>query len=140
MSADSDHHLAQYLAALGQFVPLNAEQVRVLVAAIEEGRVAQASLDQPGLLTDAQRQILQHQAAEGIAARRRLLEAHLQFVVTLARPYEGKSLSLLGLIQEGNLGLIRAVEKFDYTKGGEFSTYATWWIHQAMTAALGKAG
>jgi RNA polymerase sigma factor (sigma-70 family) len=75
-----------------------------------------------------------------MAARRRLLEAHLQLVVTLAREYEGGWLNLLGLIQEGNLGLIRAVEKFDYNKGGQFSTYATPWIRQAMTVALGEAG
>jgi len=140
MSAESDRLLAQYLAELDQVAPLDAEQERVLVAEIGEGRAAQSSLDQPSLLADEQRQALQDQAAEGVAARRRLLEAHLQLVVTLARKYEGGTLSLLELIQEGNLGLIKALDAFDPAKGYRFPTYATWWIRQAITVALRKAG
>ncbi|MFN2522009.1 MAG: sigma-70 family RNA polymerase sigma factor [Mycobacteriales bacterium] len=139
MSAESDR-LVEYLAELDRIALLGAEQERVVVAAIEQGRAAQFALDHSGPLADEQRQMLQNLAYARIAARRRLLEAHLPLVVTLAGRYEGGSLDLLTLIQEGSLGLIRAVDKFDPAKGHRFPTYAPWWIRQALTAALRNAG
>jgi len=140
MSAESDRLLATYLADLEQVPTLDAAQERALVSELERGRAAQIALDQPDVLAADRRQALQGTAAAGMAARRRLLEAHLQLVVTLARKYEGGSLDLLELIQEGNLGLITALERFEPAKGYRFATYATWWIRQALTVAIRQAG
>ena len=106
-----------------------------LSKAIEAGLFAAERLAEPGLPA-ATRRDLEALQGLGVAAKQRLVEANLRLVVSIAKRYVGRGMLFLDLIQEGNLGLIRAVEKFDYTKGFKFSTYATWWIRQAITRAI----
>ena len=126
-----------YLKQIGKVPLLNAEQEVELAKRIEAGLFAEEKLADggPGLSTDA-RIDLEWIAEDGTRAKNHLLEANLRLVVSLAKRYTGRGMLFLDLIQEGNLGLIRAVEKFDYTKGYKFSTYATWWIRQAITRAM----
>jgi len=127
-----------YLNGIGKHKLLTAVEEVELAKAIEAGLFAQVRLtdpDQP-VLEEQLRKDLETIAAQGRAAKNRLLEANLRLVVSVAKRYTGRGMALLDLIQEGNLGLIRAVEKFDYTKGFKFSTYATWWIRQAITRAM----
>ena len=125
-----------YLKQIGKVPLLNAEQEVELAKRIEAGLFAEEKLaDTKGLSTD-QRIDLEWIAEDGTRAKNHLLEANLRLVVSLAKRYTGRGMLFLDLIQEGNLGLIRAVEKFDYTKGYKFSTYATWWIRQAITRAM----
>ena len=126
-----------YLKQIGKVPLLNAEQEVELAKRIEAGPVrrGEARRGQPGLTPD-QRIDLEWIAEDGRRAKNHLLEANLRLVVSLAKRYTGRGMLFLDLIQEGNLGLIRAVEKFDYTKGYKFSTYATWWIRQAITRAM----
>src|SRR5215471_6357643 len=125
-----------YLKQIGKVPLLNAEQEVELAKRIEAGLFAEEKLAEGGrvLTTDA-RIDLEWIAEDGTRAKNHLLEANLRLVVSLAKRYTGRGMLFLDLIQEGNLGLIRAVEKFDYTKGYKFSTYATWWIRQAITRA-----
>ena len=124
-----------YLKQIGKVALLNAEQEVQLAKRIEAGLFAEETLNEPDL--DAQlREDLEWIAEDGHRAKNHLLEANLRLVVSLAKRYTGRGMLFLDLIQEGNLGLIRAVEKFDYTKGYKFSTYATWWIKQAITRAM----
>ena len=126
-----------YLREIGKVALLTAEQEVELAKAVEAGVFAVERLDAPELvLASALRRDLQRVADLGELAKRRLVEANLRLVVSIAKRYVGRGLLLLDLIQEGNLGLIRAVEKFDYTRGFKFSTYATWWIRQAITRAI----
>ena len=126
-----------YLREIGKVALLTAEQEVELAKAVEAGVFAVERLDAPELvLASALRRDLQRVADLGELAKRRLVEANLRLVVSIAKRYVGRGLLLLDLIQEGNLGLIRAVEKFDYEKGFKFSTYATWWIRQAITRAI----
>jgi RNA polymerase primary sigma factor len=125
-----------YLKEIGKVPLLTAEQEVTLAKRIEAGLLATLKLDEPELLPDNQRASLQAVQRDGQLARRQLTEANLRLVVSIAKRYVGRGMALLDLIQEGNLGLIRAVEKFDYTKGFKFSTYATWWIRQAITRAI----
>jgi RNA polymerase primary sigma factor len=126
-----------YLKEIGKVALLNAEQEVDLAKRIEAGLFAQRKLDEHGdELPFALRSDLRRIAADGARAKNHLLEANLRLVVSLAKRYTGRGMAFLDLIQEGNLGLIRAVEKFDYTKGYKFSTYATWWIRQAITRAM----
>jgi RNA polymerase primary sigma factor len=125
-----------YLRKIGKVPLLNAEQEVELAKRIEAGLFAEDKLDSFESLAPALRRDLGILAEDGQRAKNELLEANLRLVVSLAKRYTGRGLFFLDLIQEGNLGLIRAVEKFDYTKGYKFSTYATWWIRQAITRAM----
>jgi RNA polymerase primary sigma factor len=125
-----------YLKQIGKVSLLNAEQEVELAKRIEAGLFAEEKLNSGEKLQPRFRQELDILAEDGRRAKNHLLEANLRLVVSLAKRYTGRGMQFLDLIQEGNLGLIRAVEKFDYTKGYKFSTYATWWIRQAITRAM----
>jgi RNA polymerase primary sigma factor len=128
-----------YLREIGRVPLLTAHDEVELAKAIEAGLFAEEKLQgglQGGVCAGAEAADLMLIAADGIGAKQRLIEANLRLVVSIAKRYIGRGLVFLDLIQEGNLGLIRAVEKFDYTKGYKFSTYATWWIRQAITRAI----
>jgi RNA polymerase primary sigma factor len=136
-SADS---VRAYLKQIGKVPLLNAEQEVDLAKRIEGGLYASERLrmseDEGEKLPTPMRRDLDWISRDGERAKNHLLEANLRLVVSLAKRYTGRGMAFLDLIQEGNLGLIRAVEKFDYTKGYKFSTYATWWIRQAITRAM----
>jgi RNA polymerase primary sigma factor len=125
-----------YLREIGRVPLLTAEAEVELAKSIEAGLFAEEKLHGGFPLMDVASAELAELAAEGLRAKQRLIEANLRLVVSIAKRYIGRGLVFLDLIQEGNLGLIRAVEKFDYTKGYKFSTYATWWIRQAITRAI----
>lgn len=128
-----------YLKQIGKVALLNAEQEVSLALRIEAGLFAEekwAKLSPAKRENSKEGRELRIIADDGERAKRHLLEANLRLVVSLAKRYTGRGMQFLDLIQEGNLGLIRAVEKFDYTKGFKFSTYATWWIRQAITRAM----
>jgi RNA polymerase primary sigma factor len=126
-----------YLKQIGKVPLLNAEQEVELAKRIEAGLFAEEKLaHDTAALSPKLRNELHWIAQDGRRAKNHLLEANLRLVVSLAKRYTGRGMLFLDLIQEGNLGLIRAVEKFDYTKGYKFSTYATWWIRQAITRAM----
>jgi RNA polymerase primary sigma factor len=134
-----------YLTDIGRVALLTAEQEVELAKRIEAGlyaaeKLRQADAKEIAKLKPKLRRDLEIIAADGARARNHLLEANLRLVVSLAKRYQGKGLTLLDLIQEGNIGLVRAVEKFDYTKGYKFSTYATWWIRQALQRAIADQG
>ncbi|KOX26477.1 RNA polymerase sigma factor SigB [Saccharothrix sp. NRRL B-16348] len=129
-----------YLNGIGKTALLTAADEVELAKRIEAGVFAQHKLEtHPDLPEDRQRE-LRALIRDGHVAKNHLLEANLRLVVSLAKRYTGRGMPLLDLIQEGNLGLIRAVEKFDYTKGFKFSTYATWWIRQAITRGMADQG
>jgi len=125
-----------YLKQIGKVALLNAEQEVELAKRIEAGLFAEEKLNSGEKFAPKLKKELEWIAEDGRRAKNHLLEANLRLVVSLAKRYTGRGMLFLDLIQEGNLGLIRAVEKFDYTKGYKFSTYATWWIRQAITRAM----
>jgi len=134
-----------YLTDIGRVALLTAEQEVDLAKRIEAGlfaaeKIRAADAKETKKIPAKLRRDLEWIAADGTRARNHLLEANLRLVVSLAKRYQGKGLTLLDLIQEGNIGLVRAVEKFDYTKGYKFSTYATWWIRQALQRAIADQG
>jgi RNA polymerase primary sigma factor len=138
ISADS---VRAYLKQIGKIALLNAEEEVQLAQRIEAGlfaaeRLRQAEESGAGKLAPQLRRDLRWIVRDGERAKNHLLEANLRLVVSLAKRYIGRGMAFLDLVQEGTLGLIRAVEKFDYTKGYKFSTYATWWIRQAITRAM----
>jgi RNA polymerase primary sigma factor len=124
-----------YLKQIGKIPLLNAEQEVNLARRMEAGLFAEAKLASQHVVPAMQAELTML-AGDGHRARNDLLEANLRLVVSIARRYAGRGVLLLDLIQEGNLGLIRAVEKFDYTRGYKFSTYATWWIRQAISRGI----
>src|SRR5690349_24611919 len=125
-----------YLNGIGKTALLTAEEEVELAKRIEAGVFAQHVMETGKRLTPTRREELGELVRDGRRAKDHLLKANLRLVVSLAKRYTGRGMPLLDLIQEGNVGLIRAMEKFDYTKGFKFSTYATWWIRQAITRGM----
>ncbi len=129
-----------YLREIGQVDLLTTEDERRLAQLIEEGHSAAARIDEAAAvdrqLSDSEQRMLLRAVQRGQRAKSELIQANLRLVVSIAKRYSGRGMQLLDLIQEGNLGLMRAVDKFDHTKGFKFSTYATWWIRQAITRSI----
>jgi RNA polymerase primary sigma factor len=125
-----------YLREIGKVPLLNAEQEVDLSKRVEAGLFAEHKLANGGEMTPSLRRDFNALVRDGRAAKQQLISANLRLVVSVAKKYTGRGMTLLDLVQEGNLGLIRAVEKFDYAKGYKFSTYATWWIRQAIGRAM----
>ncbi len=133
-----DDSTQMYLREIGQVSLLSAEEEVVLANDIRAGREAQERLKSHRFESLAERLLLERRVMQAEEARRRLIQANLRLVVSIAKKYIGGPLSFMDLVQEGNIGLMRAVEKFDAGKGNRFSTYATWWIRQAITRAIAE--
>ncbi len=125
-----------YLREIGRVPLLTADQEVDLARRVEAGLFAEAKLHSGGDICLSLARDLEFLVSDGVEAKKRLIEANLRLVVSIAKRYAGRGLPFLDLVQEGNLGLIRAVEKFDYARGYKFSTYASWWIRQAISRAL----
>ena len=136
LKAPTNDPVRMYLKEIGKVPLLTAEEEVDLAKRIEAGLFSSEKLATSKKLTDKMRHDLEWIERDGQLAKKKLVEANLRLVVSIAKRYVGRGMLFLDLIQEGNLGLIRAVEKFDYTKGYKFSTYATWWIRQAITRAI----
>ena len=134
---DSVQH---YLQEIGRVSLLSAAEEVELAERMERGKAAAVRLASAEILSAQLRMALRADIFSGQDARRHLIQANLRLVVSIAKKYVGRGLALLDLIQEGNIGLMRAVEKFDYHKGNRFSTYATWWIRQAVTRSIAEQG
>ncbi|MDW8147236.1 MAG: sigma-70 family RNA polymerase sigma factor [Roseiflexaceae bacterium] len=133
-----DDSTQMYLREIGQVGLLSAEEEIALANDISAGREAQERLKTQHFDSAAERLLLEQRVMQAEEARRRLIQANLRLVVSVAKKYIGGPLSFMDLVQEGNIGLMRAVEKFDASKGNRFSTYATWWIRQAITRAIAE--
>jgi RNA polymerase primary sigma factor len=129
-----------YLNEIGRYSLLTSQQEVELAMQMEAGRRAQARLAEEEGLAEEDRSFLGHEIEMGEAAHKQLVQSNLRLVVAIARRYVGRGMALLDLIQEGNVGLMRAVERFDYRRGFKFSTYATWWIRQAISRAIADQG
>ncbi len=136
---DTDDMIGLYLKEVGRIPLLTAEEEVELAQKIEAGRAARAELAQ-GNVSPERREELRRLIEEGWQARERLITANSRLVISVAKKYMGRGVSFLDLIQEGNIGLIRATKKFDWRRGHKFSTYATWWIRQAVTRAIADQG
>jgi RNA polymerase sigma factor (sigma-70 family) len=132
--------IGMYLDSVSEHGLLTAEDEVRLSRIMEAGRKAQHTLDSSTKLTPTQRAVLYREIHAADEAKAEFIRSNLRLVISIAKRYTGRGLDLLDLVQEGNLGLIRAVEKFDWRKGFKFSTYATWWIRQAITRGLGNQG
>jgi len=138
---DIDDSISLYLKEIGRIPLLTAEQEVSLAKRMEAGRNAKRSLSKGGgRLSQERREELAETVRDGQAAQEHLIKANSRLVVSVAKKYVGRGVPFLDLIQEGNIGLIRAVKKFDYRRGYKFSTYATWWIRQAVTRAIADQG
>jgi RNA polymerase primary sigma factor len=137
LKASTNDPVRMYLKEIGRVSLLTAQEEVELAKRMQAGEEAEFRLEREGDALDRETEReLRWVVGDGISAKRHLVEANLRLVVSIAKRYVGRGMAFLDLIQEGNLGLIRAVEKFDYTKGFKFSTYATWWIRQAITRAI----
>lgn len=136
---DTDDTIGLYLKEVGRVPLLTAEEEVELAQRIERGKLAREELAR-GNVSLRRRQELQHLIEDGWAAREHLITANSRLVISVAKKYMGRGVPFLDLIQEGNIGLIRAAKKFDYRRGHKFSTYATWWIRQAVTRAIADQG
>ena len=137
---DIDDSISLYLKEIGRIPLLTAEQEVELAKRMEAGRKAKRRLQHSRRLSEEERRRLQAIVRDGEAAQEHLIKANSRLVVSVAKKYVGRGVPFLDLIQEGNIGLIRAVKKFDYHRGYKFSTYATWWIRQAVTRAIADQG
>jgi len=137
---DEEDLVRLYLTDIGQYSLLTKDDEVRLAKQIESGKAAIAELDGAGDLTAAKKRELRRATREGEDAERAFVQSNLRLVVSIAKKYQASGLPLLDLIQEGNLGLMHAVEKFDWRKGFKFSTYATWWIRQAITRGIANTG
>ncbi len=141
MASDADHDLVRmYLDGIGQYPLLTSEDEVRLAQAIEAGREAAADLESASDLTPARLSHLRRQRRAGERAFEEFVNSNLRLVVSIAKRYQGSDLPMLDLIQEGNIGLMHAVEKFDWRRGFKFSTYATWWIRQSIGRGIDNTG
>jgi RNA polymerase primary sigma factor len=138
-AVDADDTVGLYLKEVGRVPLLTAQEEVDLAKRIERGRVAREELAKASV-SSKRRSELQHSIEDGWAAREHLITANSRLVISVAKKYMGRGVPFLDLIQEGNIGLIRAAKKFDYRRGHKFSTYATWWIRQAVTRAIADQG
>ena len=139
-AGDDEDLVRLYLRDIGRHPLLSKDDEVHLAKLIEAGAEARAALDAPGTISSTQRAALRRTARRGAAAQRRFIESNLRLVVSIAKRYQASGLPLLDLVQEGNLGLMHAVEKFDWRKGFKFSTYATWWIRQSISRGIANTG
>ena len=137
---DEEDLVRLYLTDIGQYPLLTKEDEVRLAQAIEAGVAARTEMEAGGTITAARKRELRKQLRAGEDAERTFVQSNLRLVVSIAKKYQASGLPLLDLIQEGNLGLMHAVEKFDWRKGFKFSTYATWWIRQAITRGIANTG
>jgi RNA polymerase primary sigma factor len=137
---DVDDSISLYLKEIGRIPLLTAEQEVSLAKRMEAGRNARRRMSRDGRLNEEEREHLRWVIRDAKAAKEHLIKANSRLVVSVAKKYVGRGVPFLDLIQEGNIGLIRAVKKFDYRRGYKFSTYATWWIRQAVTRAIADQG
>ena len=137
---DDEDLVRRYLSEIGRYELLTKDDEARLARTMEDGIAARRELDSGAQLTAARRRDLRRSARAGEAAAEAFVQANLRLVVSIAKKYQSSGVTLLDLVQEGNLGLIHAVEKFDWRKGFKFSTYATWWIRQAITRGIANSG
>ncbi|MBW3649656.1 MAG: sigma-70 family RNA polymerase sigma factor, partial [Actinobacteria bacterium] len=138
---DEEDLVRLYLTDIGQYPLLTKDDEVRLAQAIEAGKESREALEKGGKeLTAGRKRELRRQVQGGEDAERTFVQSNLRLVVSIAKKYQASGLPLLDLIQEGNLGLMHAVEKFDWRKGFKFSTYATWWIRQAITRGIANTG